>query len=454
MERRGDVAHRLDRRTPRHRTMASSATDHLSKVNAFVSTAGNFIDSALDQLDDQLESAMGGMSEKVGEELREHSLTADAMTRAKATAEAWSALGFAALRDEWRDAATEISAKQRDAKTAGRDLAEAAKASKREGAGDAENKALLKAMGAEIKRLTDRVALAETAFFSMLNDLDEAPDPAEALVRTTKAAEYVTGAGALRNDLDATKAELAAVREAAQSGANSEAARELRSMKESVKSMVDAAARERTAEVDKRIAEMEIAHETMRAQKDGLERSIAELRARHDAAQSELFELREGKFADLVSRETGERDAFVAEAEAARMREAEARSESQRLAHEVARLRERIAAGGSIVSGEPSGGSAAANSLSAAEMDMDAAALRERLRLRDQVVEMLKQDLREREAAHAAEAARLGEITEGLRGAVASGEARIARSASSRLPRPDRGADDGGCIVYAFTPCL
>ena len=114
------------------------------------------------------------MSEKVGEEPAS-TLTADAMTRAKATAEAWSALGSAALRDEWRDAATEISAKQRDAKTAGRDLAEAAKASKREGAGDAENKALLKAMGAEIKRLTDRVALAETAFFSMLNDLDEAP---------------------------------------------------------------------------------------------------------------------------------------------------------------------------------------------------------------------------------------------------------------------------------------
>ena len=174
----------------------------------------------------------------------------------------------------------------------------------------------------------------------------------------------------------------------------------------------------------------------MRAQKDGLERSIAELRARHDAAQSELFELREGKFADAVSRETGERDAFVAEAEAARMREAEARSESQRLAHEVARLRERIAAGGSIVSGEPSGGSAAANSLSAAEMDMDAAALRERLRLRDQVVEMLKQDLREREAAHAAEAARLGEITEGLRGVVASGEARIASLTLELESRP------------------
>ena len=49
---------------------ALAASDHLSKVNAFVSTAGNFIDSALDQLDDQLESAMGGMSEKVGEELR------------------------------------------------------------------------------------------------------------------------------------------------------------------------------------------------------------------------------------------------------------------------------------------------------------------------------------------------------------------------------------------------
>jgi len=411
--------------------MASSATDHLSKVNAFVSTAGNFIDSALDQLDDQLESAMGGMSEKVGEELREHSLTADAMTRAKAAAEAWSALGFAALRDEWRDAATEISQKQRDGKTAGRDLAEAAKASKREGAGDAENKALLKAMGAEIKRLTDRVALAETAFFSMLNDLDDAPDPADVLARTTKAAEYVTGAGALRNDLDATKAELALVREAAQSGANSEAARELRSMKESVKSMVDEKARERTADVDKRIAEMEIAHETMRAQKESLERSIAELRARHDAAQSELFELREGKVAEEVAKETGERDAIVAEAEAARMREAEARSESQRLAHEVARLRERINGswGFGTVDGTSAAGSASAdsaNSLSAAEMDMDAAALRERLRLRDQVVEMLKQDLGEREAAHAAEVARLEEIGEGLRGSIASGEARIA----------------------------
>ena len=39
--------------------MASSATDHLSKVNAFVSTAGNFIDSALDQLDDQASQAVG-----------------------------------------------------------------------------------------------------------------------------------------------------------------------------------------------------------------------------------------------------------------------------------------------------------------------------------------------------------------------------------------------------------
>ena len=96
---------------------ALAASDHLSKVNAFVSTAGNFIDSALDQLDDQLESAMGGMSEKVGEELKEYSLTAEAMETAKAASSAWSSLGFAALRDEWRDAATEISAKQKDAKS-------------------------------------------------------------------------------------------------------------------------------------------------------------------------------------------------------------------------------------------------------------------------------------------------------------------------------------------------
>ena len=418
---------------------ALAASDHLSKVNAFVSTAGNFIDSALDQLDDQLESAMGGMSEKVGEELKEYSLTAEAMETAKAASTAWSSLGFAALRDEWRDAATEISAKQKDAKSAGRDLAEAARASRREGAGDAENKVLLKAMGSEIKRLTERVNLAETAFFSMLNDLDEAPDPAEPLARTTKAAEYVTGAGALRNDLDATKAELAAVKDAALSGANSEAARELRELKEAISAKVDAAVKERTADVDKKTAEMEIAHETMRAQRDSLERTLSELRSRHDATQSELFELREGKFVETTVRDTGERESLAAEAETARVREAEARSEAQRLTHEVARLRERLrdgATNGGLGLGLATDVASTGSSLTAAEMDMDVAALRERLRLRDQVVELLKRDLATRDEANEGELSRLEDIGEGLRRSIADGEARIAALARELETRP------------------
>ena len=418
---------------------ALAASDHLSKVNAFVSTAGNFIDSALDQLDDQLESAMGGMSEKVGEELKEYSLTAEAMETAKAASSAWSSLGFAALRDEWRDAATEISAKQKDAKSAGRDLAEAARASRREGAGDAENKVLLKAMGSEIKRLTERVNLAETAFFSMLNDLDEAPDPAEPLARTTKAAEYVTGAGALRNDLDATKAELAAVKDAALSGANSEAARELRELKEAISAKVDAAVKERTADVDKQTAEMEIAHETMRAQRDSLERTLSELRSRHDATQSELFELREGKFVETTVRDTGERESLAAEAETARVREGEARSEAQRLTHEVARLRERLrdgAANGGLGLGLATDVASTSSSLTAAEMDMDVAALRERLRLRDQVVELLKRDLATRDEANEGELSRLEDIGEGLRRSIADGEARIAALARELETRP------------------
>ena len=418
---------------------ALAASDHLSKVNAFVSTAGNFIDSALDQLDDQLESAMGGMSEKVGEELKEYSLTAEAMETAKAASSAWSSLGFAALRDEWRDAATEISAKQKDAKSAGRDLAEAARASRREGAGDAENKVLLKAMGSEIKRLTERVNLAETAFFSMLNDLDEAPDPAEPLARTTKAAEYVTGAGALRNDLDATKAELAAVKDAALSGANSEAARELRELKEAISAKVDAAVKERTADVDKQTAEMEIAHETMRAQRDSLERTLSELRSRHDATQSELFELREGKFVETTVRDTGERESLAAEAETARVREGEARSEAQRLTHEVARLRERLrdgAANGGLGLGLATDVASTGSSLTAAEMDMDVAALRERLRLRDQVVELLKRDLATRDEANEGELSRLEDIGEGLRRSIADGEARIAALARELETRP------------------
>ena len=418
---------------------ALAASDHLSKVNAFVSTAGNFIDSALDQLDDQLESAMGGMSEKVGEELKEYSLTAEAMETAKAASTAWSSLGFAALRDEWRDAATEISQKQKDAKSAGRDLAEAARASRREGAGDAENKVLLKAMGSEIKRLTERVNLAETAFFSMLNDLDEAPDPAEPLARTTKAAEYVTGAGALRNDLDATKAELAAVKDAALSGANSEAARELRELKEAISAKVDAAVKERTADVDKQTAEMEIAHETMRAQRDSLERTLSELRSRHDATQSELFELREGKFVETTVRDTGERESLAAEAETARVREAEARSEAQRLTHEVARLRERLrdgATNGGLGLGLATDVASTGSSLTAAEMDMDVAALRERLRLRDQVVELLKRDLATRDEANEGELSRLEDIGEGLRRSIADGEARIAALARELETRP------------------
>ena len=418
---------------------ALAASDHLSKVNAFVSTAGNFIDSALDQLDDQLESAMGGMSEKVGEELKEYSLTAEAMETAKAASSAWSSLGFAALRDEWRDAATEISAKQKDAKSAGRDLAEAARASRREGAGDAENKALLKAMGSEIKRLTERVNLAETAFFSMLNDLDEAPDPSEPLARTTKAAEYVTGAGALRNDLDATKAELAAVKAAALSGANSEAARELRELKETISAKVDAAVKERTADVDKKTAEMEIAHETMRAQRDSLERTLSELRSRHDATQSELFELREGKFVETTVRDTGERESLAAEAETARVREAEARSEAQRLTHEVARLRERLrdgATNGGLGLGLATDVASTGSSLTAAEMDMDVAALRERLRLRDQVVELLKRDLATRDEANEGELSRLEDIGEGLRRSIADGEARNAALARELETRP------------------
>ena len=418
---------------------ALAASDHLSKVNAFVSTAGNFIDSALDQLDDQLESAMGGMSEKVGEELKEYSLTAEAMETAKAASSAWSSLGFAALRDEWRDAATEISQKQKDAKSAGRDLAEAARASRREGAGDAENKTLLKAMGSEIKRLTERVNLAETAFFSMLNDLDEAPDPSEPLARTTKAAEYVTGAGALRNDIDATKAELAAVKDAALSGANSEAARELRELKETISAKVDAAVKERTADVDKKTAEMEIAHETMRAQRDGLERTLSELRSRHDATQSELFELREGKFVETTVRDTGERESLAAEAETARVREAEARSEAQRLTHEVARLRERLrdgAANGGLGLGLATDVASTSSSLTAAEMDMDVAALRERLRLRDQVVELLKRDLAAHDEANEGELSRLEDIGEGLRRSIADGEARIAALARELETRP------------------
>jgi phage shock protein A len=69
-------------------------------------------------------------------------------------------------------------------------------------------------------------------------------------------------------------------------------------------------------------------------------------------------------------------------------------------------------------------------------MDMDVAALRERLRLRDQVVELLKRDLAARDEANEGELSRLEDIGEGLRRSIADGEARIAALARELETRP------------------
>ena len=61
------------------------------------------------------------------------------------------------------------------------------------GASDADKKKMLAALMNEVKSLTKRTQFAETAYLSMLNDLDEAPDPGAPLSAAAKSA----GAGVL-----------------------------------------------------------------------------------------------------------------------------------------------------------------------------------------------------------------------------------------------------------------
>ena len=56
------------------------------------------------------------------------------------------------------------------------------------GASDADKKKMLAALMNEVKSLTKRTQFAETAYLSMLNDLDQAPDPGAPLSAAAKSA--------------------------------------------------------------------------------------------------------------------------------------------------------------------------------------------------------------------------------------------------------------------------
>ena len=428
---------------PPRRAARRGVMSHMEKMSQFASQADSFINAALDQLDDAVEQAVmdqGGDADAIAK----HALSASKLSEVRAAVSFWSDLDVDARREEWRDAAMQMTSSKESGAAVKRALGDAARAAHAPDATEAHQKALVKAMAAEIKALTSRVDFAETAFMSMLNDLDEAPDPAPALAAAADAAAYVSSAAAAAatsaRRLETARAELAAASDSA--AANASAAAELAALRAAFDDKVEAAARERLADADARATSAEAAAETARRAAARAESEAADARRDLDAAQSRVFDLEEARTADTARASEAEAEAAASEAEGARRREAAALGECQRLRREVRRLRERLegaSGSGAETRGDESRSQSEALDDAALALGggVDAASLRERLAVQISVVAQLKAALEdaestaERDAAafRASEESRARE-TERLRDELAA----AAAEAASRPP--------------------
>ena len=224
----------------------TSHGDAIGKMSSFASRADSFVNAALDQLDDAVEQAFvgDGNSDEVAK------LNAAAMTPAqtallKTTSSFWQTLALDAKRADWRDAASQIANCKTRVEDSKRALAEVARDAK-----TAENTdALLKALTHELASVNKRATFAETAFMSMLNDIDEAPDPAAALVMGVDAGEVVTSAARSRAELDKLRATHALA---------AGAVRELENLKASFDLKVDEASSVRSRDAEGRAAAADV----------------------------------------------------------------------------------------------------------------------------------------------------------------------------------------------------
>ena len=239
---------------------------HMEKMSQFASQADSFINAALDQLDDAVEQAVMPEGGAESEAIAKHALSASKLSEVRAAVSFWSDLDVDARREEWRDAAMQMTSSKESGAPVERALADAARAAHAPDASEAHQKALVKAMAAAVKALTSRVEFAETAFMSMLNDLDEAPDPAPSLAAAAAAAAYVSSAtdaaATSARRLETARAKLAAADESA--AANASAAAELAALRAAFDDKVEAIARERLADAEARASSAEAAAETAR----------------------------------------------------------------------------------------------------------------------------------------------------------------------------------------------
>ena len=388
---------------PPRRASRRGVMSHMEKMSQFASQADSFINAALDQLDDAVEQAVMPEGGAESEAIAKHALSASKLSEVRAAVSFWSDLDVDARREEWRDAAMQMTSSKESGAPVERALADAARAAHAPDASEAHQKALVKAMAAAVKALTSRVEFAETAFMSMLNDLDEAPDPAPSLAAAADAAAYVSSAtdaaATSARRLETARAKLA-VRSAA---ANASAAANYVAPPSTIRWKPPR--RTPGGRGSARASSAEAAAKPPAAPRAGGPTPPGD---GPRPSRSRVFDLEEARTADIARASEAEAEAASSEAEGARRREAAALGECQRLRRETRRLRQRLeGAPGETIRGGDESRSEAFDALDGGKIvcGVDAASLRERLAVQKSVVAQLKAALEDAESAAERDAA-------------------------------------------------
>ena len=400
----------------------TSHGDAIEKMSAFASRADSFVNAALDQLDDAVEQAFVGETSADVEAVQKASLTPQQHSLLRAAAAFWSDLALDAKREDWRDAAPRVASARGGAEATKRALAECAKKARSEPS-EASRDALTRALTAELAAVTKRAEFAETAFMSMLNDVDEAPDPAAPLALAQDTADVVVAAARARQELET----LRATRDAAAAAAD-----ELEALRGSLEARVEEAASARARDAEGRAAAAEVRADAAMRAREAAEADLAKAILSRDAAESRAFELESSRdsAAALVDLETADAETGEARAleEIRRLRrelEAErAKASSRRRSRGV----ESSLGGAEDEDGD--GDERDALAADAAETGSGSlASLRERLAVRERVAEQLKMALEEAETAREAEREAAAERLEAMAKAHADAMATARREA-------------------------
>jgi homeobox protein cut-like len=264
----------------------------MTTIGKITELGDSLINAALDRLEDELESRLDatGFAGTNPSSIGDVALSSDAIASAKACAKWWTELALAEKREDWTSAAMEMASAKEDGEARAKALGVVAKAAKKDASDPsaASQRALIKALGDEVNATRTRCEFAETAFMSTLNDLDDAPDPAESLTKSLAAAEALgalaSEAATLRRELDAANRSLASAAADAAVAARERA--ELEALRESREREVDAAVATRVADAEKTVAELEVKLEAAAVAREKAEAALRRVLPSHTGSRT------------------------------------------------------------------------------------------------------------------------------------------------------------------------